>query len=157
MAIGLVPEGQRLTGLGAAVLGLVVGLVAVVPVGVVDARGGAPTAKRAGGSAPAKLAVVDAFRGEATWYGPGMAGGVTASGDPFDDGALAAAHPTLPFGTLVRVSRVDGGGSVRVVVNDRLPEDAATRIDLTRAAGEVLDMIDEGRIPVVLEILQPTD
>jgi rare lipoprotein A len=147
----------RLTGTGSAALGLLVGLLLALPLAAVSSGGGssadgAPKAVAVAVAGP-KLQVVESFQGEATWYGPGMEGGVRADGGPFDAGQLAAAHPTLAFGTVVRVSRLDDGRSVTVVVNDRLPEQAVTRIDLTRGAGEAIGMIDEGRVGVLLEVL----
>src|SRR5690606_31005839 len=57
--------------------------------------------------------------GRASYYGEELAGQPTASGEQFDPGALTAAHRTLPFGSLVRVTNVRNGRSVIVRVNDR--------------------------------------
>ena len=59
--------------------------------------------------------------GKASWYGPGFSGKPTASGVPFRPYKRTAAHRTLPFGTVVKVTRTDTGETVRVVINDRGP------------------------------------
>ena len=57
--------------------------------------------------------------GIASWYGPGFYGRRTANGEILQKGALAAAHRTLPFGTIVRVTNLENGRSVNVRINDR--------------------------------------
>lgn len=91
--------------------------------------------------------------GAASWYGPGFAGRPTASGEPFRPGRRTAAHPTLPFGTVVKVTRVDTGRSVRVVINDRGPHVRGRIIDLARKAARRLEMIDAGVAPVELRVV----
>jgi rare lipoprotein A len=59
--------------------------------------------------------------GVASWYGPGFDGKKTANGEIFDTNKLTAAHPTLPFGTMVTVTNKVNGKSVRVKINDRGP------------------------------------
>lgn len=90
---------------------------------------------------------------EATFYGPGLEGGITASGEPFDASRLTAAHATIEFGTPVRVTRSDDGRSVEVVVNDRPATDSGSLIDLTAGAFQRIASTDEGRIPVTIEVL----
>ena len=67
--------------------------------------------------------------------------------------ALAAAHPTLPFGTMVRVDDLANGRSVTVRINDRGPFVRGRVIDLTRAAAQQLGMIDAGTAPVRLTVV----
>ncbi|MCL2332587.1 MAG: septal ring lytic transglycosylase RlpA family protein [Actinomycetia bacterium] len=88
------------------------------------------------------------FTGLATWYGTGRG---TASGEPFNPNAMTAAHKTLPFGTLVRVTYK--GRSVVVRINDRGPYGAGRVIDLTRAAAEVIGMKNAGVGQVTCEIV----
>jgi len=88
--------------------------------------------------------------GIATWYGPGFEGGTTASGEPFDPLRLAAAHRTLPLGSLVKVTNLSSGLSCVVVINDRGPFSYQI-IDLTRAAADAIGM--ESVAPVILEVL----
>lgn len=82
--------------------------------------------------------------GKASWYGPGLAGNPTASGDIFRPSQHTAAHRTLPFGTVLLVERVDNGHHVRVVVNDRGPYAGNRVLDVARSAARTLDMIDAG-------------
>ena len=86
--------------------------------------------------------------GTASWYGKELAGRPTASGEPFRPARLTAAHPTLPFGTVVKVTRTDNGRSVRVVINDRGPFGKGRIIDLALHAARRLDMVEIGRAHV---------
>ena len=92
--------------------------------------------------------------GTATWYGPGLEGKTTASGERFSGDALTAAHKTLPFGTRVRVTTLDTLASVVVTINDRLPAASRHIIDLSQAAGRILKMIGTGIARVRIEILE---
>ena len=98
--------------------------------------------------------VLDETQGTASYYGGNYAGQTTASGEPFDPEALTAAHPSLPFGTRVRVTRVDGEEAVTVRINDRGPFTDNRIIDLSRGAARRIDMIDEGVVEVRLDILE---
>jgi rare lipoprotein A len=93
--------------------------------------------------------------GIASWYGTEFAGRPTASGEIFDPSLLTAAHPTLPFGTLLKVTNIHNNKQVLVRVNDRGPFVAARIIDVSRAAAEQLDMVSTGTAPVVVETLAP--
>jgi rare lipoprotein A len=73
-----------------------------------------------------------------SWYGPGFAGNLTASGEVFDPWDYTAAHPYLPFGTLLQVSY--GGNSVVVRVNDRGPYIHGRGLDLSQGAAYALGM-----------------
>ncbi|WP_242442869.1 septal ring lytic transglycosylase RlpA family protein [Magnetospirillum sp. 15-1] len=95
--------------------------------------------------------------GIASWYGPGFKGNRTASGEKFDPKALTAAHPTLPFGTLLEVSRPDRKKSVIVVVTDRGPYAAGRSIDLSRAAARRLHMSYLGAVPVKMQVVGMTE
>jgi rare lipoprotein A len=98
-------------------------------------------------------------KGMASWYGKAFHGRRTASGERFDMHALTAAHPTLPFGTLVRVRSVDDDRTVDVRINDRGPWIKRRVIDLSRAAAEALGLIDlgTGTRRVVLSVLSGGD
>ncbi|WP_370324777.1 septal ring lytic transglycosylase RlpA family protein [Euzebya sp.] len=144
----------RLTARGRFVVALLAAFLLVGAARVVGGGDPARTLVRAG--VGEKAVVVQTLQGEATWYGPGLpADAVTASGSPFDPTALSAAHGSLEFGTQVRVTRPETGASVVVTVDDRLPDGGPGRIDLTRAAGERLGIIEAGRAPVTLEVLAP--
>jgi rare lipoprotein A len=92
-------------------------------------------------------------RGKASWYGPGFQGKPTASGERFDMNALTAAHRTLPFGTRVRVRNTLNGREVVVRINDRGPHVRDRIIDLSKAAGAAIDLLQAGEAPVVLTAL----
>ncbi len=91
--------------------------------------------------------------GWASWYGPGFDGNYTASGEIFNQYAMTAAHPYLPFGTLVRVTNLGNGASVTVRINDRGPFGGGRIIDLSRGAAEALGIIYSGEAYVALQIL----
>lgn len=89
--------------------------------------------------------------GRASYYGKRFAGKPTANGEIFDPSAMTAAHPTLPFGTRVRVTNLSNGRTVTVRINDRGPYAGDRIIDLSREAAERLDMIKRGTVRVKLE------
>lgn len=91
-------------------------------------------------------------QGKASFYGRGFAGRKTASGERFDPNAMTAAHPSLPFGTRIRVTRPNGA-SVTVRVNDRCGCPGGRIVDLSEGAARRLGMIREGIVPVRLEVL----
>lgn len=85
-----------------------------------------------------------------------VSGQVTANGQRFDPGRLTAAHKSLPFGSIVRVTSLDTGRSVIVRINDRGPYIAGRCIDLTRAAMGRIGGITAGVVPVRYEVLAPS-
>ena len=89
--------------------------------------------------------------GVASYYADSLAGRPTASGEPYDPAALTAAHRTLPFGTLVEVSRE--GRKVVVRINDRGPFAKKRIIDLSRRAAEELGMIRAGVARVTVRVV----
>jgi len=103
------------------------------------------------------LPLIESFEGVASWYGPGFAGRRTASGEVFDPAKLTAAHRSLPFGTMLRVTNTQNGRSVVVRVNDRGPFIAGRVIDLSRGAAEAIGMIGAGIARVRVEPLDPGD
>ncbi|MES2938255.1 MAG: septal ring lytic transglycosylase RlpA family protein [Pseudomonadota bacterium] len=98
-------------------------------------------------------------RGIASWYGKQFHGRKTASGEVFDMNELTAAHPSLPFGTVVRVRSLNSDRSVDVRINDRGPFIRQRVIDLSRGAAEALGLLEAGTgtKPVAIEILGPAD
>jgi len=82
-------------------------------------------------------------QGIASWYGSGLHGRRTASGERFNTHDFTAAHPHYAFGTRLCVLSRDGK-AVEVRVNDRGPYAKNRIIDLSRAAAEALDMVDSG-------------
>ena len=104
-------------------------------------------------NAQAQAIEADFFRQEgiASWYGPEFDGRPTASGEIFNSALLTAAHPTLPFGTMVVVTNRHNNRRVTVRINDRGPFVSARIIDVSRAAAEQLDMLITGTAPVLVE------
>ena len=94
--------------------------------------------------------------GYASWYGPGFNGNMSASGEVFNENALTAAHPSLPFGTQVRVTNMDNGQSVVVRINDRGPYAGDRLIDLSAGAAQVIGLTISGVAPVKLDVLGAT-
>ncbi len=92
--------------------------------------------------------------GQVGYYNYDQVGQVTASGEPFDPHALTAAHATLPFNTLVRVTRVDNQRSIQVRINDRGPVVAGRVIQLTTKGAKKLKLIEDGVAPCRVEILE---
>jgi rare lipoprotein A len=78
----------------------------------------------------------------------------TASGERLNPDELTAAHPSLPFGTRVRVTSVDTGRSVVVRVNDRGPFTKGRSLDVSYSAAQQLEMTQRGVAKVKMEVLQ---
>jgi len=91
--------------------------------------------------------------GIASWYGPSFHSRHTSNGEIYDMNSLTAAHRTLPFNSIVRVTNVSSGQSVVVRVTDRGPFVAGRVIDLSRAAAKQIDIERPGTARVQLEVL----
>ena len=91
--------------------------------------------------------------GMASYYGNELAGNRTASGERFDPGQLTAAHRSLPFGSLVRVTNTSTGDSVVVRINDRGPFSRGRIIDVSTAAAREIGMHRSGTARVKLALL----
>ncbi len=102
----------------------------------------------------ASAAVRSVSNGQASWYGPGFYGNRTANGEVFRPGTRTAAHRTLPFGTLVRVTNLGNGRSTVVRINDRGPFHGNRVIDLAHGAAQDLGVISSGVAQVKLEVLR---
>ncbi len=106
--------------------------------------------------APAPPPLEDGVQvGVASWYGPGFHGRRTASGEIYDQDALTAAHPSLAFGTRVRVTNLDNGRAVEVRITDRGPFVDRRAIDLSRAAARVIGLLGPGVGRVRIEVAPP--
>lgn len=93
--------------------------------------------------------------GSASYYADKFVGRSTASGAPYEPRGFTAAHRSLPFGTVLRVTRADGGQVVYVRVTDRGPFGSRARIlDLSRAAAEQLGMLRAGVVKVKAEVVE---
>ena len=120
--------------LGAALLAMLVGCAGAAP----EIRQGRPGAVE---------------EGNATYYARRLAGHRTANGERYDPAQMTAAHPALPFGTRVQVTRLDARVPPVVVrVNDRCAGGRKI-IDLSEAAARRLDMMRAGIVPVRLDVL----
>ena len=104
--------------------------------------------------------VLEVRQGLASYYGPGFEGKKTASGIAFDKTAMVAAHPTYPFGTVVRVTNLANKRQVLVRVVDRGPAKGpraeGVLIDVSSGAAAKLGFLRQGRTRVRLEVLAPT-
>jgi rare lipoprotein A (peptidoglycan hydrolase) len=76
--------------------------------------------------------------GQASWYGPGLYGNLTASGERLRPNTMTAAHPSLPFGSWVRVVNRDNGLVADVRISDRGPYIGGRIIDLAHGAAQRL-------------------
>jgi rare lipoprotein A len=112
----------------------------------------------AGSDETLKSRVLESREGLASFVASGLHGKETASGLVFDMNALVAAHPTYPFGTLVRVTNLENGKAVDVRVVDRGPAAGARSegviIDLSQAAAEALGFTRDGRSTVRVDVLR---
>jgi len=95
--------------------------------------------------------------GQASYYGHQFQGRATASGEIYDENKLTAAHKTLAFGTMVRVTNLNNGKKVVVRVNDRGPFVKGRIIDLSYKAAGDIGMIAAGVVPVRVEVLESAD
>ena len=86
--------------------------------------------------------------GEASWYGPGFHGRKTASGERFDTYEMTAAHKTLPFGTLLKVTNLGNNLFTVVRINDRGPYIRGRIIDLSRAAKDAIGMSGTAQVKI---------
>jgi rare lipoprotein A len=91
----------------------------------------------------------------ASWYGPKFHGKQTANTEKYNQMALTAAHKTLPFGTMLRVTNPQNGKQVVVRINDRGPYIKGRDLDLSKGAALQLGMIEKGVIKVEIEKLVP--
>jgi rare lipoprotein A len=91
--------------------------------------------------------------GEASWYGEEFQGNETANGETYDLNGLTAAHPTLPFGTTVRVTNLKNSKNILLRINDRGPYIGRRLIDVSKAAAKRLGFIYSGTTRVRVEVV----
>lgn len=94
-------------------------------------------------------------RGKASFYADKFQGKFTASGELYHPDSLTAAHKSMPFGTLLKVTNLDNSKSAVVRINDRGPHIEGRIIDLSRRAMESLGGIEKGVINVRIEEYKP--
>lgn len=90
-------------------------------------------------------------RGNASWYGPNFHGRLTANGERYNQNALTAAHKTIPLGSYVKVTNLENGRTLTLLINDRGPFVKGRIIDLSRRAAQLLDVIKKGTARVIVE------
>ena len=152
-------------------------VLSVASVHEATARGAAPSASQSGtrareapsrsvpsratGARAASTKPPRSPRGFATYYAKMLHGRRTASGIPFDNDDMVAAHPHYPFGTLVKVTNLRNGRAVEVRIVDRGPtrqvRASGVIIDLSRAAAQKLGFLTAGRVRVRLDVVELPD
>jgi len=94
---------------------------------------------------------------KASWYGPGFHGRQTANGEIYDQFELTAAHKTLKFGTLLRLTNPANQKSIIVRINDRGPYVGDRELDLSYASARALGIVKPGVRKIKVELVQITD
>lgn len=110
-----------------------------------------------GGAKTKDYAKSYALIGLASWYGNKFHGKLTASGETYNMNAYTAAHKTLPFGTIVRVTNTTNNKSVDVKINDRGPHVKGRVIDLSYKAFAQIGNVKKGTVPVKIEIIDDSN
>lgn len=107
-------------------------------------------------SPPADPAIAEGWteEGVASWYGTPFHGRLTASGERYDMDGPTAAHPTLPFGTVVELHNLDNGRRSRLRINDRGPFVGGRIIDVSRHGARELGMLGPGTARVRLRVIE---
>jgi rare lipoprotein A len=114
----------------------------------------APRKRRKDGSVPVDVGYTE--HGEASWYGAPFHGRQASNGEIYDMNKMTAAHRTLPFETMVRVTNDRNGKSIVVRITDRGPFVNNRIIDLSYAAAKEIGSIGPGVVPVHIEVLSTT-
>jgi rare lipoprotein A len=104
--------------------------------------------------APPPAAPAESETGLASWYGHPYHGRPTSSGEIYDMNKMTAAHRTLAFQTVVRVTNLENGKATEVRINDRGPFIEGRIVDLSRAAADILDIVRPGTALVRLDIVK---
>jgi rare lipoprotein A len=107
---------------------------------------------------PAATATPVSHLAKASWYGPGLIGRITTSGEPYNPKGLTAASKTLPIGSVVKVTNPQNGKSVKVRINDRGPFVPGRSLDLSQRAAEKIGIIRKGvaRVKITKTAPPPT-
>jgi len=96
---------------------------------------------------------IKVWMGNASWYGPRFDGRKTANGERYDCEALTAAHPTLPFGSLIRIVDPHSRRYQLVRINDRGPYLEGREIDVSLRVARNLGLVSRGVARVRLELI----
>ncbi|MBF0319070.1 MAG: septal ring lytic transglycosylase RlpA family protein [Nitrospirae bacterium] len=97
--------------------------------------------------------VLDRTSMVASWYGPDFHGKLTASGEVYDMYAMTAAHKTLPFGTILKLTNPESGASATVTITDRGPFIPGRDIDLSYSAARELGVVAPGTLTLMVQYL----
>jgi len=116
-----------------------------------------PPAAKHGKIPPAPAPVGYTEEGSASWYGNPFHGRRASNGEVYDMYKLTAAHRTLPFETMVRVTNLNNGKSTTVRITDRGPFVGNRIIDLSLAAAREIESVGPGVVPVRIEVLGNVD
>ena len=130
------------------------GLLVVLVQGCSLAGAAPPPEPVPAGTEVDEAAPVWSQEGVASWYGEPFHGRTTASGETYDMEAATAAHPTLPFGTRLRVENLDNGRTFTVRINDRGPFAKGRILDVSRRAARELGMIGPGTARVRITVIR---
>lgn len=109
-------------------------------------------------AAPPATEIKETKTGMASFFGPSLEGQKTASGEIFNSKEMVAAHPSYPFGTMVRVTNLENNDTVQVRIIDRGPTAVNRKegviIDISKGAAEKLNMVSEGKVRVQVDVLE---
>ena len=103
------------------------------------------------------LPAIETEVGTASYYADKCHGRLTANGEIYDMYGLTAAHPTLPLGTIIRVTNLENEKYLTIRINDRMPKHPSRIIDLSLGTAKELDMIESGLAEVKIEVLELGD
>jgi rare lipoprotein A len=117
----------------------------------------APSKKSRPSDVSSSSAGIYAEEGNASWYGAPFHGRKASNGEIYDMNKMTAAHRTLPFNSMVRVTNLNNGKSAVVRITDRGPFVDNRIIDLSRAAAQEIESIGPGVVPVRIEVLSGPD
>lgn len=92
--------------------------------------------------------------GFASYYSDSFIGKRTASGNVYNQNEMTAAHPSLPFGSKIKVTNLENQKEIVVTVNDRGPFVSGRIVDLSKSAAKALDFIEKGVIKVKIELIE---
>ena len=92
-------------------------------------------------------------KGTASYYANSFNGRRTACGETFSNDSLTAAHKSLPFGTIVKVTNLKNDSIILLRINDRMPQSNRRAIDVTLNAAKKLNFVREGLATVTIEVI----
>ena len=129
-------------------------LLLALSAGLIYGCASAPRYRRGALPEPVKSGGRYIETGVASYYADKYHGRPTASGEIYDMNGISAAHPSLPLGTVVKVTNLENGRSVTVPINDRGPFKKKRIIDLSLGAARVIGMVDKGTARVRVEVIE---